>query len=200
MQLSLRRFFQHKSVNFSGFHMLRITMAVGPSWFRKLLICKKVFAFSYIFTHISRFYRILISFSFEANSSGIFFASCFSASPSSSWRMSLVNTPAHRQQRFKDVYVFVAFKSKCFWSSTDLPSSRPWPWWPWLWPPLHPHHDRLLLYGYHGLGILLHVSGQLSLSPSCVNNGSYSGHEKRIAMDQLYHRTSHWILHKPLFH
>ena len=93
--------------------MLRITMAVGPSWFRKLLICKKVFAFSYIFTHISRFYRILISFSFEVNSSGIFFASCFSASPSSSWRMSLVNTPAHPQQRFNDVW-FCCFQRKMF--------------------------------------------------------------------------------------
>ena len=31
MQSSLLRFFQQKSVNFSGFHTLRITMAVGPS-------------------------------------------------------------------------------------------------------------------------------------------------------------------------
>ena len=200
MQSSLLRFFQHKSVNFSGFHTLRITMAVGPSWFRKLLICKKVFAFSYIFTHISRFYRILISFSFEANSSGIFFASCFSASLSSSWRMSLVNTPAHPQQRFNDVYVLLLSTANVFGPQQIFPRLVP---------------------GLGGLGYgLLCIPTMIAFYytvimawafyfmfqvnfhflPLAINNGSYSGHEKRIAMDQLYHRTSHWILHKPLFH
>ena len=44
-------------------------------------------------------------------------------------------------------------------SCSDLPSPCAWSWWSWLRPPLHSHHDCLLLHGHHGLGFLFHVPG-----------------------------------------
>ena len=51
------------------------------------------------------------------------------------------------------------FETNVWTSCSDLPSPCAWSWWPWLRPPLHSHHDRLLLHGHHGLGVLFHVPG-----------------------------------------
>ena len=55
--------------------------------------------------------------------------------------------------------VCILLGRKCCEFPSDLPSPCPRPRRNGVRPPLHPHHDRLLLHRHHGLGILLHVSG-----------------------------------------
>ena len=51
------------------------------------------------------------------------------------------------------------FETSVWILCSDLPSPCAWSWWSWLRPPLHSHHDCLLLHGHHGLGFLFHVPG-----------------------------------------
>ena len=154
--------------------MLLTTMVVAPSSYRNYLLSSSVFLLSYNIFYL----QIYLKFLSTRSSQFLFFQSRFFIfSPSclhlvASQVFSLPSPPRHSSllhgERPRPIHRHICNKgslspfllgSKFCESSSDLPPPCPWPWRNGLWPPCHPHHDRLLLHRHHGLGILLHVSG-----------------------------------------